>query len=133
MENKAAYVDIQYGEYPRLWITFTGESATKENFEAYLERLAQAYEKQEKLALIFDARRARFPRLRYQLRQAQWLRENNETIRQYCQGTAYIIAQPFIRAALQMIFAWQKNPVPFAVMASPDEARRWATNQLKQA
>jgi len=88
MENKAAYVNIQYGEYPTLWITFTGESATKENFEAYLKRLAQAYEKQEKIALIFDARRARFPRLRYQLRQAQWLRENNETIRMYCQGTA---------------------------------------------
>lgn len=130
MIDNNPYASIHYGEYPMVWITFTGESPTRENFEAYLEMLTQAYEKQANLALIFDARRARFPRLRYQLRQAQWLQENDATIRKYCQGTAYLIKQPLIRAALKMIFAWQKNPVPFAVMAQPQEARRWALGQL---
>lgn len=130
MSQEKPYVDIHYSEFPLVWVEFTGHKATKANFEAYLEGLKKTYDRQERLVLLFDARKVPFPGLPYQLRQARWLRDNDALIRKYCQGTAYLIAQPWIRAALKMIFAWQKNPVPTTVLAEPEEAREWGQEKM---
>jgi hypothetical protein len=127
----AAYATIDESAFPIVTIRFTGQGADDQNFQEYLDNVRALYDREERLALIFDARQASLPGLKYQKMQAQWLKEYESLMQAYCAGTAYIIKNPLIRSVLKAIFSFQKQPVPYSVLASQEEAEAWAQQHLQ--
>lgn len=128
MEKKYACVK-PIGEH-MFKVTFTGEKATKENFQEYLEAVADCYQQEGTVALLFDANEATFPGISMQKMQANWLRDNEAMIKENCAGTAYVINSFIIRIALKLIFAFQQQPVPYAVFKEEAKAQVWLNTQL---
>lgn len=128
MTNK--YAEINTENFPIVEVIFTGHKATDDNFTKYLEELKEVYSRHEKLSIIFDASNAVFPGLKYQKMQGDWLKENEEVMKKYCSGTAYIIVNTIIRGVLKTIFKFQKQPVPYHICSNIEEAELWINQQL---
>ncbi|HKK87353.1 MAG TPA: hypothetical protein VJ917_00800 [Saprospiraceae bacterium] len=126
------YAQIDSSEFPIVKVVFTGEAANADNFPMYLDELKKNYDNEQPLAIVFDATNAVLPGMRYQKMQAQWLKDNEQLMKSYCRGTAYIIPNPIIRNVLSAIFTFQKQPVPYSVCSSYKEAITWVKNQLEK-
>ena len=124
------YATIDSSKYPLINVVFTGNEATGENFKYYLDELKEIYNKQNKIAIIFDATKAIIPGIIYQKMQAKWLKDNRELMVNYCAGTAYIMPSLIIRNVLKAIFTFQKQPVDYIVRKSEAEAKDWVNKKL---
>lgn len=127
------YARFEQTDFPIVVVRFTGAKAEDQNFEAYLEDLHQAYQRREPFTYIFDASNAALPGFKYQKMQADWLRNNEQLMKEYCLGTAYVIPNPLIRNVLKGILALQQQPVPHHVASNEVEAREWCEQKLSQA
>ena len=127
--NKYAHINTE--NLPIVEVVFTGEQATDENFPMYMQEVKDVYEKQNKVVLIFDASNAVFPAIKYQKAQADWLKENEKLMKDYCLGTAYIIPNLIIRNVLKAIFTFQKQPVDYLVCKNIDDATNWVNDKIK--
>ena len=125
------YATVLTNNFPIVEVTFTGEKANHENFSQYLTELKEVYSAEENLAIIFDAKNAVLPGVAFQKMQADWLKENDQLMKEYCVGTAYVISNVIIRNVLKAIFKFQKQPVPYFVCSSLKEADNWVNNQFK--
>jgi len=120
-----SYAIIDESSFPLVRITFTGSKSSDQNFQTYLDQTKACYRHKKKLAIIFDASKATIPALSHQKMQADWLKENKILMQDYCAGTAYFIPNAAIRAILNMIFSFQKQPVPFKIFKTEAEAIDW--------
>jgi hypothetical protein len=120
-----SYADIDESKIPVIWIRFTGNKSTDENFQTYLDQTKACYREGKTIAIVFDASQATIPSLKHQKMQADWLKENRELMEGFCAGTAYIIPKATIRAILKMIFSLQKQPVPYRIFKNSSEAMEW--------
>lgn len=120
-----SYAIIDESSFPVIRIGFTGIKSTDQNFQSYLDQTKACYRTGKPLAIIFDASKASIPSLSHQKMQANWLKENEELMRNFCAGTAYIIPNAAIRAILKMIFSFQKQPVPYKIFEKESEAEAW--------
>ena len=125
------YAEIDQSALPVLNVFFTGNNASEDNFEFYLSEIKQVYDQERIIAIIFDATSAILPATMYQKMQAKWLKDNENLIQKFCVGTAYIIPNIVIRNVLKAIFAFQKQPVPFLVCKTMNDAILWTNQQLK--
>ena len=124
------YAEIDATKIPVIKVTFTGNKASVESFNLYLNDLKQIYRQQKTIAIIFDAANAVIPGIYYQKLQAEWLKENEKLMVDYCAGTAYIIPNIIVRNVLKAIFAFQKQPVDYLVCKNESEASEWIWNKL---
>lgn len=124
------YAEIDTVQFPLIKVVFTGEAANTENFPLYLNEVKQNYATKQDLAIIFDATAAVMPGIKYQKMQAQWLKENEQLMKDYCKGTAYVIPNRIIRNVLSAIFTFQKQPVPYKVCSKMSEAVAWVNKKL---
>jgi hypothetical protein len=124
-----SYAIIDESSFPIIRIGFTGSKSTDQNFQAYLDQTKICYRHGKPLVIIFDASKASIPSLSHQKMQANWLKENEELMRNFCAGTAYIIPNAAIRAILKMIFSFQNQPVPYKIFERQAEAEAWV-NEL---
>ena len=124
------YADIDKSKFPLVTVTFTGVSSTDENFEEYLQGLKSLYDSKTDLAIIFDARHANLPSIKHQKQQAKWLSQNEELLRTFCKGTAYVITSIAVRAILKMIFSITAQPVPYRIFSNMDGAESWVRKKL---
>ncbi|GGE06697.1 STAS/SEC14 domain-containing protein [Psychroflexus salis] len=128
---KQEYATIEIDEFPYVKVTFTGNAANDENFSDYLKNLKEIYTKRKRVAILFDASKAVFPGISFQKKQAKWLKDNEDLMKNYCAGTAYIIPNLIIRNVLKTIFKFQKQPVPYFVSSETSEAEDWLNQQLR--
>ena len=119
------YATIDESAFPLVTIRFTGAKSNDQNFQAYLQETKACYRHQKPLAIIFDATEATLPSLSHQKMQAQWLKDNENLMKSYCLGTAYVIPNGAVRAVLKMILSFQKQPVPYQVVKTRKEAQEW--------
>lgn len=120
-----SYAIIDESDFPLVNIRFTGKKSTDQNFQTYLDETKACYRFKKKLAIIFDAANASIPSIAHQKMQANWLKENEQLMVDFCAGTAYVIPNVAIRAILKMIFSFQKQPVPYKIFESEPEAIAW--------
>ena len=120
-----SYAIINESDFPIIRIHFTGSKSSDHNFQTYLDQTKACYRFEKKLAILFDASNASIPALSHQKMQAKWLKENEELMKRFCVGTAYVIPNAAIRAILKMIFSFQKQPVPYNIFESQPEAEAW--------
>ncbi|HKK79816.1 MAG TPA: hypothetical protein VJ933_09310, partial [Phaeodactylibacter sp.] len=126
-----AYANFDHKEFPVVTVRFTGAAADEANFQAYLDELHHAYERATPFAYLFDATDAALPGFKYQKMQADWLKENEAMMKEYCRGTAYVIANPLVRTVLKGIFALQQQPVPYYITGSQEEAKAWCHSMVQ--
>jgi len=88
------------------------------------------YDRKTPFLLIFDATNASLPGLKHQLMQANWLKEPNDLIKKYCQGTVYIISNALVRGVLRSIFVLQKQPCPYIVVEQKTTAETFIEEKL---
>ncbi len=119
------YAIIDESSFPLVIIRFTGNKSTDQNFKIYLEDTKACYRFEKPLAIIFDASNATIPSFSHQKMQADWLKENEQLMTDFCKGTAYVIPNVAIRAILKMIFSLQKQPVPYKIFEKTTEAENW--------
>lgn len=127
------YAEVDRSQFPLVFVRFTGQEPDDERFTAYLHELTALYDAQTPLAIVFDAREATLPGLKYQKLQANWMKGHWDNMVQYCRGTAYVINNPAVRTILRMIFAIQKQPAPYEVTAAWETGRDWARERLAHA
>jgi hypothetical protein len=125
------YAIFDRSEFPIITINFTGTSENESNFELYLSELEKNYTFQKEFSLIFELTKAPIPKLNYQLKQANWMKANEDNIKTYCRGVAYIIPSSIMRNILKFIFSVQKNPVPFSVFSTLEEGKLWAAERME--
>ena len=125
------YATIDSSNHPIINVTFTGEQATDDNFPFYMQEVKAVYELQKKVAIVFDATNAVFPAMKYQKMQADWLKENEQLMKDFCLGTAYIIPNLVIRNVLKAIFAFQKQQVEYLVCKNRTDAQIWINEKIK--
>lgn len=119
------YAIVDESTFPIIKIRFTGTKSTDQNFQSYLAQNKDCYRHGKRLAILFDASNASIPRLSHQKMQAAWLKENEELMKTFCVGTAYVIQNPLIRGILKMIFSFQTQPVPYQIFDSEAKAQSW--------
>ncbi len=119
------YAIVDETSFPVIRVTFTGHKSTDQNFQVYLDQTKACYRHQRTLCIIFDATQATVPALAHQKMQAKWLKENENLMKSFCAGTAYVIPNAAIRAILRVIFSFQKQPVPYHIMEHISEAEAW--------
>lgn len=124
------YAQFDTSRLPFVVITFTGDAPTDENFDKYLREMKALYDSEEKISIVFDARQAVLPSLSFQKKQALWLKVNENLLKEYCSGTAYVITNKSVRVILRMIFAITPQPIPYKVCSNMDDAEEWARAQL---
>ena len=124
------YAIIDESSFPIVKIRFTGSKSTDPNFQSYLDETQACYRSKRTLALIFDASNASIPSLSHQKMQAQWLKENEKLMKNFCAGTAYIIPNAAVRGILKMIFSFQKQPVPYKIFKTETEGLSWVKELL---
>lgn len=124
------YAIVDSSKSPIINVVFTGEQANDDNFPFYMQEVKAVYEQQKNVAIIFDASNAVMPALKYQKMQADWLKENEQLMKDYCLGTAYIIPNLIIRNVLKAIFTFQKQPVDYLVCKNIDDANVWINDKL---
>lgn len=125
------YAKIDESNFPLVTITFTGEKSTDDNFSQYLKDMGEAYRHEKLFIILFDTRNAVFPALRHQKMQADWIKENDQMIKDYCLGTAYVMPNLMIRTVLKSILSLQKQAVPFKVVKTMEEGSAWVKEQLE--
>jgi hypothetical protein len=124
------YAELDSSTHPIVKVIFTGEQANDENFPFYMQEVKDIYKQKQHVALIFDATDAIFPAVKYQKMQGDWLKENEQLMKDYCLGTAYIIPNIIIRNVLKAIFTFQNQPVEYLVCKNSDDANSWVKVQL---
>ena len=125
------YATIDSSNQPTIKVVFTGEQGNDDNFPFYMQEVKAVYEQQNKVVIMFDATNAVIPALKYQKMQGDWLKENEQLMKDYCLGTAYIIPNLIIRNVLKAIFRFQKQPVAYFVCKTMNDAEFWTKEQLK--
>ena len=126
----SAYASFDRSGFPVITIRFSGVKATPENFAFYLDELERNYDRQEPIAIIFDATKGLPLHPMYQQKQAQWMKQFEPLIRKFCRGIAFIIPNPLIRQTLKLIFSIQRNPAPFKVFSTMEEGVAWSKEQI---
>jgi len=124
------YALVTTDDFPLVRVTFTGQAPTETNFPLYLAEVKATYGPRQPLAILFDARRATLPGLSYQKMQARWIKENEDLLRTYCRGTAYVIPNAAVRAILRAILSLQPQPMPSHVCATVEEGVEWLNEKL---
>lgn len=124
------YVHFDRTAFPYIKMTFTGEAANDESFDNYLDELKKNYDKKENIGLLFDAANAGLPTVKYQRKQARWMRKYDKMIKDYCVCIAYVVPQKVVRNTLKLIFKIYNNPVPYKVFENMEEGETWVRKQL---
>jgi hypothetical protein len=117
-------IDVNDRYWPLVLFRFSG-TVSLPQLNAYLKRQDEQLARREhmgSLVLTEDLRMWDAPVLR---RQAEWIKQNEETLRRYSVGAALVIRSPVVRGMLKAILWIQPMPQPYVVCSEIDEALRW--------
>lgn len=123
--KKLPYATVDTSHHPLVTVRFTGAAGTDDSFSQYLDEVLQAYEAGGRMGILFDATDATMPSYAHIRMQADWLEKHEALMASQCAGTAYVLPNVLVRTALKMIFALQKQPVPYAIFAEEQPAKEW--------
>jgi len=106
-----------------LEIKFNGFQPSIEEFEKYLMILKKHYEEyEESFITIFNTNETKYLNSKMRNRQAEWIKENENLIKNKCLLSIYVINNPIIRFILEAIFLVQRSPIPYQVVGTKKQA-----------
>ena len=122
-------VRIDEAAWPLVIVHFDG-TPTDEEFAAYLGHFDGVLARQTPYAVIIDASRGATAPFAQRRQQAEWLKRHKDDLKQYCRGSAFVLASMAMRAVLSTIFLLSPLPVPQQVCATLEDAKAWAHRRL---
>lgn len=111
----------------------TEGSPTDVEVDAFIRAAEQILSRRERHAVIFDSSRATSATAYMRRRSAEWLRENEATLKEYCVGTALVFSSAAMRFVMSTAMLIQPPATPYQVCGTLDEALRWARMQIALA
>jgi hypothetical protein len=124
---------IDMSRHPLVVVTFDG-LATDAEFDDYLTAMTrQILDRRQRSVTILDARTSGRAPATQRKKQADWLKQHEQMLRQYSLGTAFVITSPLVRGVLTAILWLQQMPTAHTVAATFEEAERWAVGRLQSA
>jgi hypothetical protein len=122
---------IDLSRYPLVVVTFVG-LATEAEFDAYLAAMTKMInERKQKNVVILDATQSGRSPPSQRKKQARWIKEHEHLLRAYSFGTAFVITSALVRGVLTAIFWVQPLPNDYTIVATLEEAERWAAAKLR--
>ena len=106
---------------------------TMEELEAYLARQDAMLARRERMISLVLAEEAKLWETPVMRRQADWIKQNEELLRQYSLGAAMVLQSPIVRGMLKAILWIQPMPQPYAVCSTVEEALRWLRERVASA
>lgn len=104
-----------------------------ETFTDYLEQYQSLVDEGgEYVAMYVTDSDARMPSHRHAIRQAKWMKVNQEKTARLCRGLAFVLPSPLMRGFLRAVLQLQPLKVPHQVFRDEEPAlswlrERWAT------
>jgi hypothetical protein len=123
---------IDESRHPLVLVTFDGALSEPE-FDDYLRSMSRFIDRRTKNVTILDARKAKSPTATQRAKQAAWLKTNRVALQEYSCGSVFVIDSALVRGGLTAILWIAPMPVAHAVVATLEEAERWAFARLRAA
>ena len=115
--------------FPLVQVEFHG-NLRDEDFDAYLAFLGRAHDLRQTWGLLLDGTHVRGVSALQRKRMANFLHEHDALARRHCAGTAFVIDSPLVRGTLTAIFWFQKQPTPYVIVATREQALNWLHAQI---
>ncbi|WP_338812992.1 hypothetical protein V9L05_16820 [Bernardetia sp. Wsw4-3y2] len=128
MENQS--LAIFEFEKPIIYVTFTENTATDENFEEYTLQSHKAFE-WERYALIYDISKMQYLAAKYRIMQGKDLENTKDKIAKQSIGLALIAPSFLQRTIVQAIFLVKPYPSKVKVCKTKEEATEWINELLE--
>lgn len=120
---------IDQSKFPIVYIKFSNREASPEEFESYINELAEISKRNEPFTVIFDSSESSSLTSELCMKQGDWIKEHYNLLQKNCIGTAYVIPSFMIRFMLSAIFSIQQQPSHYTVVSTLDEAYKWVEAQ----
>jgi hypothetical protein len=116
-------------EKPLIYVNFTGNPATDQNVEEYIQLSHKAFE-WERYGLIYDVSKMNYLPAKYRIMQGNDLERIKKEVKNQAIGLA-IIAPSFLqRTLVQAIFFIKSYPSELKVCRTKEEAMNWMNKLL---
>ncbi len=123
-------IRIDESRFPLIVVTFVG-SQDEADFSAYLEWMTALAKRRVKAVTVFDATKAGPTSATQRARQGAWIKTNRALIQQFSCGSAFVVSSAIVRGALTAILWIAPVPGPHTIVATFEEAERWALERLR--
>jgi hypothetical protein len=121
---------LDTSRFPLVIVSLSG-SFSDAAFDEYLQSLARAsFERKEQSVVLFDATHAGMATATQRKKHASWMNANEEPIKEYVLGCAFVIRSSIIRGVLTAILWLHPLPSAYVVLEAFDEAENWAILKL---
>lgn len=118
--------------WPLLISRFHG-AATDSEYEDYLARGTVYLQRGELYVSVLDMGRLVVPTAVQRQRQAEWLQERDNLLREQFLGCALVITSPFVRLALSTVLHLKPMPMPYVAVYDVSAGLKWAATRLEEA
>ena len=118
--------------WPLLISRFHG-AATDSEYEAYLAQGTAYLQRGELYVSVLEMGQLVVPTAAQRQRQAEWLQENDNLLREQFLGCALVITSPFVRLALSTIRHLRPMPMPYVTVYDVSGGLKWAVTRLEEA
>lgn len=124
-------VDIDRTRWPTVLYIFP-EGADEEVFAAFLVEARALLDRKERHAMVMDLSQIKQATARQRKMAADFNADNEETLRQYRVGSAFVVRSALVRGVLTAIFWMRRPPYEYTVTSVREDALKWCELQLKK-
>ncbi len=129
MENQSL-ANFEF-EKPLIYVNFTGNEFTDENFEEYTLQSQKAFE-WERYGMIYDVSKVEYVQAKYRILQGKDVKENKEKIENKAIGLALIAPSFLQRTLIQAVFLIISYPSKVKICKDKEEAMEWINELLEK-
>jgi hypothetical protein len=124
------FAQFDRSRWPVVVVALNGKPADPD-VEQYLAELDQLLREDERGVLVVDTSRAELPTPEQRRRIGEWMRAHKAALAARGLGCVFVLPSGLFRFVLSSIFLIQRPPMPYAVVATLDEALAWARAQIR--
>jgi len=126
------YFSANVDKFPFVYVVFTGEGATDEEFVEYMKFLDTLYTQEDKFVMLTDYRKGSYMKSKHRVDFGNWTKQNKERIQKQFKGAVFIMSSFLQKSILQAVFAIQTPPYEYLVVDNQEKAEIWLKEQLEK-
>ncbi|MCS6968327.1 MAG: hypothetical protein RMJ44_06965 [Cytophagales bacterium] len=127
------YATFDESKFPIVIITFRAEEPTIEEFENYLNKALEIYQRKTPVSFVFDCTLSKYLRAELRIKQAEWLKKHKELISTWQKCFVFVMPNKLVRVILDAIMFITPLPAPHVIVKTLEEGLAEATKALQAA
>ncbi len=128
MNNAFATFDLSNPRFVR--VTYHAHEPSNAEIDEFIVFASKALNSSKNFVLVSDVSKLKYLSLEHRFKIINWIKSNQTTILERCLGSVYLVSSVFGRMILNGIFLVVKPVIPRTIVASMDEAEKWAADRL---